>query len=495
MQKALFSILAILAVGLLMAAALLACAVESTPETLESTVETAIATQRPAPSPTAEPTLTQAATPSPTAELTSTQAPTVTPVVETTPTHAPTATLTQSPTAMPTAQSTPTQAPTATPTQSSVATPTAQTTPTQAPTATPTQSSAATPTAQTTPTQVPTATPVVESVELSLLESEIPIELPEYDRDDWRHWTDEDRDCQNTRHEVLVAESLIDVTFKNEDECQVETGEWFGAFTATTVTEASKLDVDHLVPLANAHRSGAWNWTSERRRSYANSLDDPRHLIAVTARANRSKGAKGPEEWQPENESYRCQYATDWIVVKQTWELTVTRAESVALQSMLETCANPPVLDYHRDGDLPRTLPVLPQPLPQALPTVLATKQSRLASSGSRAVSGSGRGFPASMVPSARDGDGDGSSLREVRTLFARTRTKAPVRTRAEMSSKVSDRFDHRLALLAASGPQLGTGSLAAPNREQSGAQRACAAPARLEVSRRCELITNRSPA
>ena len=82
------------------------------------------------------------------------------------------------------------------------------------------------------------------------------------------------------------------------------------------VTIPGDLDIDHMVPLANAHRSGAWQWSPERKRLYANYLDDPNHLIAVTARANRSKGARGPEEWQSPDSSYWCQYAVDWITIK-----------------------------------------------------------------------------------------------------------------------------------------------------------------------------------
>ena len=153
-----------------------------------------------------------------------------------------------------------------------------------------------------TPTQAPTSTPASELTPppgLLFTVSSIPKGLPSYDRDDWRHWTDEDDDCQNTRHEVLIAESQAAVTYKSDRQCQVDGGQWFGAFTATTVKEASKLDIDHLVPLANAHQSGGWTWTDEKKEQYANSLDHPDHLIAVTAGANRSKGAKGPDEWRP----------------------------------------------------------------------------------------------------------------------------------------------------------------------------------------------------
>lgn len=214
-----------------------------------------------------------------------------------------------------------------TPTLSSTHTPS----PTSVPTDTPTSSSTGTqivspvpthpPTAAPTPPQVPTASPASELTPapgLLITVSNIPEGLPLYDRDDWRHWTDEDDDCQNTRHEVLIAESEAEVTYRSDKQCQVEGGHWFGAFTATTVKEASKLDIDHLVPLANAHRSGGWAWTAEKKEQYANSLDHPDHLIAVTAGANRSKGARGPDEWRPSNESYWCEYAVSWIRVKQT---------------------------------------------------------------------------------------------------------------------------------------------------------------------------------
>ena len=136
---------------------------------------------------------------------------------------------------------------------------------------------------------------------------------------------------------------MVEVAFRSESECMVTEGEWFAAFTGTTVTNPGDLDIDHLVPLANAHRSGGWAWSPEQKREYANSLDDPDHLIAVTLqRANRSKGAKGPEEWRPPDESYWCEYATDWIRVKlNAWNLSATLAEADALMAMLATCDEP----------------------------------------------------------------------------------------------------------------------------------------------------------
>ena len=131
---------------------------------------------------------------------------------------------------------------------------------------------------------------------LTITVAPVPADIPEYDRSDWRHWIDEDGDCQDARHEVLIAESLDQVTFETDRQCRVETGQWYGAFTAVYVEDPGDLDIDHLVPLKNAHLSGAWAWNPAMKEEYANYLGEENHLIAVTASANRSKGAKGPEE-------------------------------------------------------------------------------------------------------------------------------------------------------------------------------------------------------
>ena len=195
----------------------------------------------------------------------------------------------------------------------------------------------ATPAAVASPT--PTATtPTVNSIVLTISVAELAADLPGYDRDDWRHWTDADGDCQNARHETLIEESRIPVAFKDERRCQVASGEWVGPYTGTLVTEASDLDIDHMVPLANAHRSGGWQWPEDRKERYANYLDYPGHLVATTRRANRTKSDKGPEAWRPDDRAYWCQYALDWIEVKREWELTATPDEAEALREMVESC-------------------------------------------------------------------------------------------------------------------------------------------------------------
>jgi hypothetical protein len=97
------------------------------------------------------------------------------------------------------------------------------------------------------------------------------------------------------------------------------------------------VDIDHVVPLAEAWRSGASGWTLSRRQSFANDLTRPQ-LIAVTDNVNQSKGDKSPDSWKPPLSSYYCTYARMWVRVKYVWSLTVTSAEKSSLTSMLATC-------------------------------------------------------------------------------------------------------------------------------------------------------------
>lgn len=176
---------------------------------------------------------------------------------------------------------------------------------------------------------------------------------PEYDRNDWSHW--QTRKCVSTRNQVLIEEHINeDIEYEPDDRdrhCKVESGQWWDPYGGQVLTDLADIDIDHMVPLRNAHVSGAFDWTAAERKLYANFLEDSQHLIAVEGSLNRKKGAKGPDEWQPPNDDYLCQYAVDWIRVKFAWELTATEEEWDALEEMLDTCDPPPVVVDDEDDE------------------------------------------------------------------------------------------------------------------------------------------------
>ena len=110
------------------------------------------------------------------------------------------------------------------------------------------------------PTPAPTAI-ATSTTTLVITVAEIPAGIPEYDRGEWRHWTDEDGDCQDARQEILVVESLEPVTYEDDRECRVATGRWWAPHLGHHPENPAHLDVDHHVPLRNAHVSGGCDGT------------------------------------------------------------------------------------------------------------------------------------------------------------------------------------------------------------------------------------------
>ena len=257
-------------------------------------------------------------------------------------------------------------------------------------------------------TPVPTAT-VSAGTQLSIAVAPVRDDIPKYDRGEWRHWADEDGDCQNARQEALIAESETPVKYANDDKCRVASGSWAGPYTGEVFTDPGSLDIDHMVPLANAHRSGAWAWSGAKKREYANDLSYDGHLIAVQASANRAKGSNGPEFWKPPERAHWCQYAIDWITIKNTWVLTATGSEAAALRHMLQTCEPSRSLSFVWVERSRPKVKVTPSPTPVSGKTYASCDEAAEASEPRvRGSKGDGRGFPAAKVPSARDGDGDG---------------------------------------------------------------------------------------
>jgi len=152
-----------------------------------------------------------------------------------------------------------------------------------------------------------------------------------YKRSLFKHWIDANKNGKDTRAEVLIAESLVSVRFSATGKT-VSTGKWLSLYDGETWTKASDVDVDHVVALAEAWRSGAWKWSSARRQAYANDLGVAWTLRAVTDNVNQEKSDDDPTYWLPPLESANCVYLTEWVAVKIRWKLSVDAEERQSIR-------------------------------------------------------------------------------------------------------------------------------------------------------------------
>lgn len=154
-----------------------------------------------------------------------------------------------------------------------------------------------------------------------------------YKRKLYPHWIDKDKDCQNTRSEILIKKNKGQLKFKKKKRCTVSWGKWYDHYSGKMFTKASDLDIDHIVPLKHAHTSGASKWSRKKRRRFAN---DPLNLIPVHNKLNRQKGSKGILRWKPPHKKFQCEYAKRWKAVKDKYELKSSGREIASVKALCE---------------------------------------------------------------------------------------------------------------------------------------------------------------
>lgn len=155
--------------------------------------------------------------------------------------------------------------------------------------------------------------------------------FPHWEKATENGWTGVDAAC-DAREAALIRDGA---NVKVGKSCSITGGSWVDPYTGTTGTTSSEFDIDHVVPLAAAWRSGASTWDDSQRQKYAN---DPRVLLTTGASANRSKGDRSPDQWTPTELSAQCGYAMRWLDIKTQYILTATAAEKTKLGQMLDTC-------------------------------------------------------------------------------------------------------------------------------------------------------------
>ncbi len=168
----------------------------------------------------------------------------------------------------------------------------------------------------------------------------------DYDRtlDFGTAWTDDNDNLWghngcDTRNDILKRD-LRDVAFRpGTHDCVVISGTFIEPYSGQPFTfakaQASRVQIDHIVPLHAAWQLGAWRWTREQRINYAN---DPVVLLAVSGSLNMSKGDDLANEWLPPNRAYYCTYASKTVAIHVKYRLGVTEGEKATLLNILRTC-------------------------------------------------------------------------------------------------------------------------------------------------------------
>ena len=260
--------------------------------------------------------------------------------------------------------------PTATPTASPVAA--ATSTPAATKTAVPTSTAVPTPTD--TPTATPAATPTAETWRGLIVAAED--RCSPYDPDDYGY---------SQSVEVRIVEAMGDIIYGPY------TGRWFSSMRDT--------DIEHIVARSEAHDSGLCAADEGVRSLFSSDL---LNLTLASPEVNRhQKSDKDAAEWLPNLN--QCWFADRVIRVRREYGLTIDRQEADALDTALAVCSSFQMVV------VPASVPASPTPSPTTGEIYSSCEEA--AEAGEQRVQGSngpGRGFPQTMVPSARDGDGDG---------------------------------------------------------------------------------------
>ena len=166
--------------------------------------------------------------------------------------------------------------------------------------------------------------------------------VPRYSRDEFgQRWADVDRNGCDTRNDILRRDLRSLQMKTSSPNCVVVGGILDDPYTGRTIDfhkgedSSDQVQIDHVVALADAWRSGAWQWDAPRRQEFAN---DPTNLLAVEGNANQDKGASRADQWLPPSARYRCAYVQRQIVVKTSWGLGATPREKKAMKAVLDHC-------------------------------------------------------------------------------------------------------------------------------------------------------------
>lgn len=173
--------------------------------------------------------------------------------------------------------------------------------------------------------------------QLAALRTTLKAPAADYERDYFgTAWADVDGNDCRTRDDVL-ARDLTQV--RKRDDCTVVSGVLRDPYTGHRLvflkSRASAIQIDHVVALSLAWRSGADGWPAGKRAAFAN---DPLNLLAVDGPTNQRKSDSGPSEWLPPNTRYDCTYVMRFVRVSFLYGATIGADDRAMARRVLRTC-------------------------------------------------------------------------------------------------------------------------------------------------------------
>ncbi|MEU8900970.1 HNH endonuclease family protein [Nocardia sp. NPDC048505] len=207
-------------------------------------------------------------------------------------------------------------------------------------------------------------TPAGSAAEINALVEQLQVgtegSMSGYDREKFPHWDTNKPEhgfgaeftqyAKCTTREVMLLRDATGAVTLDAKTCKITVGKgggWqdgYGFLDAKTgklkpykfMTDSASVDAEHIVPLAEAWRSGAAGGDEDTRRRIAN---DALNLEASDPSANRSKGDQDAANYLPPG-SFRCVYIDRYVRVKIKYGLTVDSAEQSALRTAVADCVS-----------------------------------------------------------------------------------------------------------------------------------------------------------
>jgi Excalibur calcium-binding domain/Protein of unknown function (DUF1524) len=296
-----------------------------------------------------------------------------------------------------------------------------------APTPSTSRGSQPAPATTTAPAPSPTTTPALDAEKgsvLWILANDL--EVRDRDRVGYKRykfgqaWADVDRNGCDQRNDVLRRDMVNLHTKPGTNGCALARGtlslegDSYAAKRVRFKRGNGKVEIDHVVSLADAWRAGAYAWDVDQREEFAN---DFMNLEALDSETNQDKNDETAAGWLPDDDDDQCALVVRQITIKHRYELSITPAEQQAMQQVLTS----PVCD---GGDIkpqkvkefkaPKAKPIgEPKPKPKPEPKSDPTPDREPYYRNCAAVRAAGaapiyRGEPGYARHLDRDGDGVG---------------------------------------------------------------------------------------